>query len=147
MTMVNLNINSLSVHGIKDNVKYKQLFKVFRDKKKADIIYIQEAHCSSEIEKLREMEWGGGIFFNEGESNARGVMILFRKQFQPQVKKISKDKYGCTLAQSITIDDHSITLCNIYAPNIDSPEFFRDTINLIEEMDDTHRIIGGTLIW
>ena len=41
--------------------------------------FIQEAHITGDIAKLWESEWGGKLFYSAGESNARGVVTLFKK--------------------------------------------------------------------
>ena len=41
------------------------------------------------------------------------------------------------------IDGFRITLCNVYGPNNDNPEFYVDVIHQIESLPNDKRIIGG----
>lgn len=41
------------------------------------------------------------------------------------------------------IHNTSLTLVNIYAPNIDNPIFFQKVFSLIPDISQTHLIIGG----
>ena len=100
-----------------------------------------------EKEKIVGAEWGGKIWFDHGESNARGVCILARRGLDIHVHKISKSQNGRWLIASIKVDDRNILLCNIYAPNEDNPLFF---INLFQEISKEEKnydctIIGGDL--
>ena len=45
----------------------------------------------------------------------------------------------------MTIDGTRLTLANIYAPNVDDPEFFKEVRNKIEGLPNDNRIIGGDI--
>ena len=47
---------------------------------KYDIIFLQETHCSEELEQQWKMQWRGQGLFTTFSSSSRGVAILFRKQ-------------------------------------------------------------------
>ena len=66
--MARLKVISFNAHGLRDNNKRKQLFKLLREKK-ADIIFIQEAHCTPDVVNLWRNEWDGNLFHSAGESN------------------------------------------------------------------------------
>uniref|UniRef100_A0A3Q1EPR8 Endonuclease/exonuclease/phosphatase domain-containing protein n=1 Tax=Acanthochromis polyacanthus TaxID=80966 RepID=A0A3Q1EPR8_9TELE len=59
-------------------------------------------------------------FFN------RGVMILFRKNIEYTLHSFNKDNQGRWIVIEVTINNLHIIIANIYAPNEDSPEFFRE---------------------
>ena len=63
--------------------------------------------------KMRRDEWGGKIFYSHGETNSRGVAILTKTRVQYKVNKIVKDKEGHILAVDISLDNETLTLCNI----------------------------------
>ena len=43
----------------------------------------------------------------------------------------------------IEIDGFRLTLCNLYAPNDDEPQFFLDLFEILERHPNDDRIIGG----
>ena len=53
----------------------------------AQIIFLQETHSTADIEEKWRTEWetigGGKIFFSHGDSNSKGVLIMFKKNFTP----------------------------------------------------------------
>ena len=77
-------------YQIKSNVV--QIFDEYR--KRADILFLQETHCSKLAEDEWRLDWGGRIIFSHGESNARGVAILFKKHFFCQITNIIADLEG-----------------------------------------------------
>ena len=61
---------------------------------KANVIFLQETHSTSENANKWENEWGGKIVFSHGKSNARGVCILFRKGLDVTVLNQATDNCG-----------------------------------------------------
>ena len=43
------------------------------------------------------------------------------------------------------MEDEKFTLCNIYAPNVDSPEFYTSALNMLDTHENPHKIIRGDL--
>ena len=41
--------------------------------------FYQKTHCTNEVAKVWEAEWGGKLFYSEGLSNACWVVTLIRK--------------------------------------------------------------------
>lgn len=89
----NLGILSLNVRGIRDFQKRREIFRWFQNKNYS-IFMLQEAHCTNEIEKQWYAEWGYNIYFAHGQSDARGVCILFKNDFDYQIHNIIKDASG-----------------------------------------------------
>ena len=117
------SIVSINVRGIGDHVKRKCVFDHFR--RIADILCIQETHSSKKTEQLWTNEWGGRILFSHGTTNARGVAILFKKGFFCNIGNITNDFDGRVICCEISWPHgKTITVCNIYAPNHDSPAYF-----------------------
>ena len=133
-----------NVRGISDVHKRRQVFNFFRQSK-ADIIFLQETHSTKRHMKFWRNLWGGEIYFNHGDSNARGVCILMSKKLNFQVKKIIKSHDGRCLTVEGTFDDKTVSLTNIYAPNKDEPEFFREILTQVYESSSEFKVIGGDL--
>ena len=128
------------MRGLQNEVKRKALFKYCRDR--ADIVFLQETHCVKNLENKWAKEWGGEIIFSNGESNARGVCIMFKKDFKCEKYNIKKSEEGRFLICEIKVDETMVALCNIYGPNKDDPSFFVKTVENMNELS-IHKLILG----
>lgn len=113
--MENLQLVTLNVNGMRSMLKRRALFKDLRDAKN-DIVFLQETHCTSVEEKIWLSEWGGPGYFSHGRSNARGVGILFARNFNPKLCEKITDDEGRLLILQFKRGDSIITLANLYAP-------------------------------
>ena len=59
-------------------IKYLRLYK---KKLNADIYSLQDTHFTSKLTKEIYTEWNGECVHSIARSNARGVSILFKKEF------------------------------------------------------------------
>ena len=111
--------------------------------KNFDIIFTQETHSSLETETDWKDEWDGDIFFSHGTSSARGTCIFIRSRVQKEIHKIIKDDDGRYIILDITLDGVRVTLASVYAPNDDDPDYIINIRNLIEDLTNDERLIGG----
>ena len=118
--MIIYNVRGLNEYNKRRNVFY------YLHKNVYEVVFIQESHSSKEQEQRWSMEWGNKIWFSHGETNARGVCILFSKKLQFTVHNVIRDKNSCYLILYITISQTKVLLVNVYAPNRDVPEFFKE---------------------
>ena len=68
---------------------------------------------------------------------------MFQNNFEFKVIKEKNDVNGNYLALDLAIEKQRITLLTLYGPNIDSPDFFYDIMNLIEDFGNENYIICG----
>ena len=89
-------------------------------------------------------EWGGRILFSHGTSQARGVCILFRRDFFCNIQNVSTDYAGRVVCCEIDTDSQhdKITLCAIYGPNQDSPAFFDAIAQRLEDYTENVIVLG-----
>ena len=136
-------IISFNARGLGDPIRRRTIFNYYR--KRANLICLQETHSTTEVEKIWEAEWGGSIVFAHGTSNARGVCILIDNSLPYRIvkKRIGFDGRYIT-CEFENIDNPSLrfTLCNIYAPNTDSPQFFVDVNNSVNDMSAELILLG-----
>ena len=130
------------MRGLCDATKRRQLFKYFHERK-VDIIFIQESHSTKDYEKIWRNEWGGKIVFDHGESNAQGVAMLFAKNLEIIINRIEKSDYGQYIIVEARTNEVPLTLCNVYAPNKDSPFFFTTLLEKITNTDSLRKIVAG----
>ena len=85
----------------------EKTFSTMLGKKKVGITFLQETHSSSRDMLQWELQCGkkSNIFFNHGQSNARGTAILFTKM-DFVVNKYVNDSTGRLQIMSIKIADY-----------------------------------------
>ena len=90
-----------------------------------DVAFIQETHSNKADAKFWSSQWGSKIYFSHGTNNSRGVAILLGKDTPVVVHNVDSSEDGRYIILYTTFKGHKVAMANIYAPNEDSPEFFR----------------------
>ena len=109
--------------------KRRMIFNEYRSR--CDVLLLQETHSTPEVEKQWKNEWGGKMYFNHGDNKSRGVAISFCPKFDFEVVLIDdhsncEELSGRYIQTSIKVDNSAFSICNIYAPNKDTPKFYQD---------------------
>ena len=74
----------------------------------------------------------------------RKLAILVSDKIDLKIKKIIRDKKGHYIVIKGSIQEEDITIVNIYAPNMEAPQYIRQTITDIKgEIDSNTIIVGG----
>ena len=121
---------SANCQGLRDFKKRVDVIQYFKETG-AHIICLQDTHLN-EKDTLKFCNiWPGKFYLNGKTTNSRGVAVLFSKNFEFKVMSVNNDNDGNLLHLDIEIFDNKIKLVNLYAPNIDSPTFFRNIENLL----------------
>ena len=115
----------MNVNGIAQRIKRKKVFTYFKTKKPS-IVFMQETHSSKNDETTWPTEWSGPIYMSHGQTNSKGVAIALSKDMNIIVNKVTADQNGRFLIIDAEIQDTMLTLINVYVPNDDNPEFFRE---------------------
>lgn len=137
-----LRFLSWNIKGANLAIKRKKLL-LYLKQKKVDICFLQETHLNNEESTKLQRDWVGKIFYSAYSSSQRGICILIRKNLNITIHKQLSDREGRWVAISIDLFGSRCSLINIYAPNIDSPDFFADICNVVKQMGNTYVIIGG----
>ena len=72
-----------------------------------------------------------------------GVAILISDKTDLKIKKITRDKEGPYIMIKGSIQEEDIIIVNIYAPNIEAPQYIRQTLTDIKGETDSYTIIVG----
>ena len=120
MVIGSLKICSYNCRGLNNTKKRYDLLSLFKEKN-VDILCLQETHFFADIETKIYQQWEGNSFFSHGNSNSKGVAISFKKGVD--IKDLSCTE-GQFIALKLLYGNTSIILANVYAPNIDNPNFF-----------------------
>ena len=83
------------------------------------------------------------IFHENGEQKKAGVAILISDKIDLKIKKSTKDKEGHYTMIKGSIQEEDIIIVNIYAPNIEAPQYIRQTLTDIKGETDSNTIIVG----
>ena len=137
-----LIVCSLNVRGLSNNLKRRETFCWLR-MKKFGIFFLQEVHCTNEKEQLWSSEWGFSAIFSSVSSSSAGVCILFNNNFQFEIKKQFSDPGGRFILVDLKLENKTITLGNIYAPNDDNPNFFKNVLSHLLPFECEDIILGG----
>ena len=83
------------------------------------------------------------IFHENGNQKKVGVAILISDKTDFKIKTITRDKEGHYIMIKGSIQEEDITIVNIYAPNIGSPQYIRQILTAIKGEINSKSIIVG----
>ena len=140
--MANLKVLSCNCQGLGDYRKRRDVFQYLKQKK-FSVYFLQDTHFEKKIEKQIRAEWGYDCYFSSYNSQSRGVGIMFNNIFDFKVNEVITDETGNFLIINITTMNKKITLVNVYGPNRDNPDFYKNIKNIIIEHNFDNIIWGG----
>ena len=86
--------------------------------------------------------WGRkNIFHANGKQKKAGVAILISDKIDFKIKNITRDKEGHYIMIKGSIQEED-TIINIYAPNVGTQQFIKQTVIYIKGEIDSNTIIG-----
>lgn len=119
------NFTSWNVRGANHPVKCNKIF-LHLKKLKTKVAYLQETHLKNcDHAKLRR----GGfqqIFHSSFNTKSRGTAILIHRNIQFTKSKVISDRDGRFVIVQGKLYNVPVILANVYAPNWDNVEFFKD---------------------
>ena len=142
-------ISSVNVNGLNDPNKRNTIFTHFKNSGD-DIFFLQDLRADSKNKLDQWLQKWEGPSYSAGKDKSSSIAILFRKNTQFEVNKISEDENGRFLLVNGTKDDKNVTLCNIYAPS--GPQKFKERKLFFENLkdsiskfqpDNSNLILGG----
>ena len=80
------------------------------------------------------------IFQASGNQKKSGVAILVSDKIDLKIKKITRDKERQYIMIKGTIQEKDITIINMYALNIEAPQYIRQTLTDIKGEIDSNTI-------
>ena len=115
-----------------------------------DIFFLQDLRADSKNKLDKWLQKWDGPGYSAGKYKSSSIAILFMKNTQFEVHKISEDENGRFLLVNGTKDDKNVTLCNIYASSgpqnlKERKQFFENLKDSISEFqsDNSKLILGG----
>ena len=107
---------SLNVRGIRSAKKRKALF-MWLNKRKYDIILLQETYCTVAVEDTWRAQWQGKLFSSHGTNHSCGVMVLVRSDLEFNLKSVEVDVEGRYVVMEADVQGSNFLFVNVYAPN------------------------------
>jgi len=105
------------------------------------IYCLQETHFRPQVTFRLKVRGCKNIFLANGKRKKAGVAILISDKIDKI--KITKDKKGHYLMIKGSIQEEGIIILNIYAPNIEAPQYIKQTLTDIKGEIDSNTIIVG----
>ena len=130
------------MRGLGNRLKRKAIFNYLKHKQ-LDVIFLQEVHCVKSKIALWQTEWGSRWYASSGDTLSRGTAILFRPGSKVEMVKTVVDHDGRNVIVNIKVNQTEITLCNLYAPNHDTPQFFKSVFKTLDKVVTENIVIGG----
>ena len=83
------------------------------------------------------------IFHANGDQKKAGVAILISDKIHFEIKAVKRDKEGHYIAIKGSIQEEDITIINIYASNIGTPQYVRQMLTSMKgEINSNTRTVG-----
>ena len=137
-----ISIITLNVNGLNAPTKRHRLAEWIQ-KQDPYICCLQETHFTSrDTYKLKVRGWKKIFHANRNQKKA-GVAILISDKIDFKMKNILRDKEGHYIMIKGSIQEEDITILNIYAPNIASPQYIRQLLTTLKGEIDNNTIIVG----
>jgi len=119
LMMSNFTIASLNVHGLRNQVKRRQILDSCNSQG-VDILLLQETHATGHFEaRAWAREFGGKGFWSFGTSSSCGVAILLSRRHLWNSADYFRDNCGRLVSVTVTIPNTNtkVRVVNCYAPN------------------------------
>ena len=138
----NVRVLSANCQGLNNIKKRKDVLSYYKEKE-ANIICLQDTHLmESDIASIKEI-WNNEVYICEGKSNSRGIIIILNNNFECEVLTCKKDTNGNYLNLLLKLNTLTLNLITIYGPNNDSPSFFKEIADLLENQNADYTILCG----
>lgn len=137
-----LRFISWNVKGLNSPVKRNKVIDHLKHLN-AKIAFLQETHLKpSDHLKLRR-GWVGQLYHSSFSSKAHGAAILVHRSVPLSVSKVISDPSGRFIIVTGKIFGITLTLANVYGPNWDNEDFYKNFLFSIPDIVSSHLIIGG----
>uniref|UniRef100_A0A8W4FAP3 exodeoxyribonuclease III n=1 Tax=Sus scrofa TaxID=9823 RepID=A0A8W4FAP3_PIG len=138
-----ISINTLNVNGLNATTKRHRLAEQIQ-KQDPHIFCLQETHFTSrDTYKLKVRGWKKIFHTNGDQKKKAGVAILLSDKIDFKMKNIFRDKEGHYIMIKGSIQEDVITILNIYAPSVGSPQYIRQLLTTLKGEIDNNTIIVG----
>ena len=139
---MSLSISTYNVNGIGKMSKKKSIFNHIKQHQ-IDIVFLQDSHSTNDNKTPWSMEWGGEIIWLRGTSRSKGLAVLLRRALRYRIIKIFNGSDCRYQFVELEIFGHCMTLCNVYGPNTDDPNFLSTLFKQLNDFTCSEIVMGG----
>ena len=107
------------------------------------IILLQETHTTKHHENTWKNLWKGSVWFSHGDSNARGIAILIKRDLPLIPKDVIRDSEGRYVLLHAQFKNEWILIGSVYRHNTDQPAFYNSLFECIEQTGVDLKILAG----
>ena len=137
-------ITTLNVNGLNAPAKRHRLTAWLQNQDPL-ICYLQKTHFRPrDTYRLKVRGWKK-IFHANGNKKKTGLAILISDKTDFKIKNVTRDKEGHYIMIKGSIQEEDIIIINIYAPNIEAPQYIRQLLTALKEEIDSNTIIVGDI--
>lgn len=108
---------------------------------------LQETHSSNENINIWNAQWKGVSILAHGETNARGVAILFGQDLDVKIMETGKGSNGRIVYAKVEIEQMQMVIINVYFPTADKEKEQLDLLksikDLAEKFNECHKVLLG----
>lgn len=134
---------SYNIKGLNSPIKRKKVLNQLKNFK-CSIAMLQETHLSEKEHRKLRREWVEQQYSSTyQDGRKRGVAILVSRSTYFHHEKTFADREGRYVMVIGSVGGSKITLLNLYAPNEDCPQFFKNIASLIAEKSEGMILVGG----
>ena len=137
-----LKISSFKVRGLANKTKREKIFTWIKDQS-ISIALLQETHSSSKTDSVWSKQWGAKVYFSGKDSKSKGIAILINDNFNCKIINYEEIIQGRLQSLELEINEHTVTIINIYGPNTDDVSLFNKLDEYLGSNDEKTFIIGG----
>ena len=137
-----ISIFTLSVNGLNAPTKRHKLAEWIQ-KQDPYICCLQGTHFRPQDTYRLEVRGWKNISCANGKQKKAGVAILISDKIDIKIKNIPRNKEVHYIMIKGSIQEEDIIIGNIYAPNIGTPQYIRQTLTDITRETDSNTIIVG----
>jgi len=142
----NLNITTINIRGLGGKQKSKAVLDWLRSNSKG-VTFLQETHSDENLADKWRNFWKGSIYCAHGNTNSKGVAILFHPSISHELLDKHTDKNGRYLIIRVKMLDEILVFVNCYLPTKNNEReqctVLREIIDVLNNFSNDSLIIGG----
>ena len=135
LSIITLNINVLNAPT------ERQRLAKWIQKRDPYICCLQETHLETrDTYRLKVKGWKK-IYHTNRDQKKAGVAILISDKINYERKAVKRDKDGHSIMIKGSIQEKDVTIINIYAPNIEAPQYVRQMLTSVKGETNNNTIV------
>jgi exonuclease III len=107
------------------------------------ICCLQETHLADRNKHRLRMKGWKKIYQANGPQKQAGVAILISDKVDFKPTLIKQDKQGHSILIKGEIDQKEIIINNLYAPNVNAPDFVKHTLKDLKAYINANTVVAG----